>query len=74
MHDQVLPVRYIDKEKLGNFWRSHDDFKDKLCVIKATTDESYVVSVPRDMTSDEIQSVYYDKEILDKMSEDADAY
>lgn len=35
MHDQVLPVRYIDKEKLGNFWRSHDDFKDKLCVIKA---------------------------------------
>lgn len=33
MMQQVLPRRYIDRQKLGAFWRTHPDFKDHTCSI-----------------------------------------
>jgi hypothetical protein len=30
---QTLPRRYIDREKLANFWRTNDNFKGKPCGI-----------------------------------------
>lgn len=33
MVSQELPTRYIDKEKLAKFWRTHPDFKGKSCAI-----------------------------------------
>jgi hypothetical protein len=30
---QTLIRRYVDKEKLGIFWRTHPDFKDKACSL-----------------------------------------
>ncbi|CAG8977219.1 hypothetical protein HYALB_00007915 [Hymenoscyphus albidus] len=70
---QPLPRRYIDKQKLANFWRSHPDFKGKPCKLEQLDDESYVVTVPRKMTDGEIKSTYYDKETLEKMEAGADA-
>ena len=31
---QELSKRYIDKEKLGNFWRTHPDFQGQSCVLE----------------------------------------
>lgn len=69
---QVLPRRYIDRQKLATFWRSHPDFAGKTCALQVK-DDSYVVEVPREMTVTEIQSVYYDKEILARLEAEADA-
>jgi hypothetical protein len=33
MVSQDLPNRYVDKEKLANFWRTHPDFKGESCAI-----------------------------------------
>lgn len=33
MISQELPTRYIDKEKLVKFWRTHPDFRGKSCAI-----------------------------------------
>lgn len=31
---QEISKRYIDKEKLGNFWRTHPDFQGHPCVLE----------------------------------------
>lgn len=67
---QTLPRRYIDREKLANFWRTNDDFKDKPCGIIVKAD-SYVIQVPRQMTEDEIKSVYYEEAALEQMEANA---
>ena len=36
MMQQVLPRRYIDRQKLGVFWRTHPDFKDHTCSIEVS--------------------------------------
>jgi len=33
LHEQKLPTRYVDKEKLDRFWETNDDFKGKGCGI-----------------------------------------
>lgn len=33
LHEQKLPARYVDKEKLGRFWETNDDFKGKGCGV-----------------------------------------
>ncbi|RBQ77329.1 hypothetical protein FVER14953_20025 [Fusarium verticillioides] len=71
MIQQDLPSRYIDKQKLGHLWTTNADFRGRGCSIVNTTHEFITVEVPREMTPDEITSVYYDKSTLDKLAGDA---
>lgn len=34
--EQVLPQRYVDKAKLGNFWSTHPDFKGEPCEMEVS--------------------------------------
>ena len=34
---QALSKRYIDKEKLGKFWRTHPDFKGQPCLLEVSS-------------------------------------
>jgi hypothetical protein len=34
MVTQVLTRRYIDKQKLAAFWRTHQDFKGQVCTME----------------------------------------
>lgn len=72
LHEQRLPARYVDKEKLGRFWETNDDFKGKGCGIVDKIQDSLIIRVPRDMTLAEIASVYYDKHILDSLADEAE--
>lgn len=33
---QELSKRYIDKEKLGKFWRTHPDFQGQPCILEVS--------------------------------------
>ena len=42
---QILPQRYIDKEKLFKFWRTSDDFKGKPCGMKVHCSCTYCIDL-----------------------------
>ncbi|KAF3002327.1 hypothetical protein E8E14_005777 [Neopestalotiopsis sp. 37M] len=50
---QTLERRYVDRQKLAAFWRTHPDFRGQNCRI--TKDDALILELPREMTKDEIK-------------------
>ncbi|KAH8591696.1 hypothetical protein B0O99DRAFT_690501 [Bisporella sp. PMI_857] len=54
---QVISMRYIDREKLGNLLAK--EFGSQPYTVESK-DGSYILTIPRHLTEDEIKSIEYD--------------